>query len=199
MNHLISSKQLNLGYGNQIVITNLNLEIDIAKNYFVIGKNGAGKSTLLNFLSNNFEGNIFNSNFELNSKVSILETGVEQNLINELTLKENFEFFTSGIFNLNIHNNIVEKYKLNHFLNDRYSIFSSGMKKRSELVLIEINEPDFLCIDEPLNFLDTEGVKLLKELLIKRTNNKKGNLIASQQLLDIFNDDFKVINLDEIQ
>lgn len=199
MNHLISSKQLNLGYGNQIVITNLNLEIDIAKNYFVIGKNGAGKSTLLNFLSNNFEGNIFNSNFELNSKVSILETGVEQNLINELTLKENFEFFTNGNFNLNIHNNIVEKYKLNHFLNDRYSIFSSGMKKRSELVLIEINEPDFLCIDEPLNFLDTEGVKLLKELLIKRTNNKKGNLIASQQLLDIFNDDFKVINLDEIQ
>ena len=199
MNHLISSKQLNLGYGNQIVITNLNLEIDIAKNYFVIGKNGAGKSTLLNFLSNNFEGNIFNSNFELNSKVSILETGAEQNLINELTLKENFEFFTNGIFNLNIHNNIVEKYKLNHFLNDRYSIFSSGMKKRSELVLIEINEPDFLCIDEPLNFLDTEGVKLLKELLIKRTNNKKGNLIASQQLLDIFNDDFKVINLDEIQ
>jgi len=199
VNHLISSKQLNLGYGNQIVITNLNLEIDIAKNYFVIGKNGAGKSTLLNFLSNNFEGNIFNSNFELNSKVSILETGAEQNLINELTLKENFEFFTSGIFNLNIHNNIVEKYKLNHFLNDRYSIFSSGMKKRSELVLIEINEPDFLCIDEPLNFLDTEGVKLLKELLIKRTNNKKGNLIASQQLLDIFNDDFKVINLDEIQ
>lgn len=199
MNHLISSKQLNLGYGNQIVITNLNLEIDIAKNYFVIGKNGAGKSTLLNFLSNNFEGNIFNSNFELNSKVSILETGVEQNLINELTLKENFEFFTNGIFNLNIHNNIVEKYKLNQFLNDRYSIFSSGMKKRSELVLIEINEPDFLCIDEPLNFLDTEGVKLLKELLIKRTNNKKGNLIASQQLLDIFNDDFKVINLDEIQ
>ena len=199
MNHLISSKQLNLGYGNQIVITNLNLEIDIAKNYFVIGKNGAGKSTLLNFLSNNFEGNIFNSNFELNSKVSILETGVEQNLINELTLKENFEFFTNGIFNLNIHYNIVEKYKLNHFLNDRYSIFSSGMKKRSELVLIEINEPDFLCIDEPLNFLDTEGVKLLKELLIKRTNNKKGNLIASQQLLDIFNDDFKVINLDEIQ
>lgn len=199
MNHLISAKQLNLGYGNQIVITNLNLEIDIAKNYFVIGKNGAGKSTLLNFLSNNFEGNIFNSNFELNSKVSILETGVEQNLINELTLKENFEFFTNGIFNLNIHNNIVEKYKLNHFLNDRYSIFSSGMKKRSELVLIEINEPDFLCIDEPLNFLDTEGVKLLKELLIKRTNNKKGNLIASQQLLDIFNDDFKVINLDEIQ
>lgn len=199
MNHLISSKQLNLGYGNQIVITNLNLEIDIAKNYFVIGKNGAGKSTLLNFLSNNFEGNIFNSNFELNSKVSILETGVEQNLINELTLKENFEFFTNGIFNLNIHNNIVEKYKLNHFLNDRYSIFSSGMKKRSELVLIEINEPDFLCIDEPLNFLDAEGVKLLKELLIKRTNNKKGNLIASQQLLDIFNDDFKVINLDEIQ
>jgi len=199
VNHLISSKQLNLGYGNQIVITNLNLEIDIAKNYFVIGKNGAGKSTLLNFLSNNFEGNIFNSNFELNSKVSILETGAEQNLINELTLKENFEFFTSGIFNINIHNNIVEKYKLNHFLNDRYSIFSSGMKKRSELVLIEINEPDFLCIDEPLNFLDTEGVKLLKELLIKRTNNKKGNLIASQQLLDIFNDDFKVINLDEIQ
>ena len=51
MNQLISTQQLNLGYGNELVISDLKLEIDKTKNYFVIGKNGAGKSTLIKTLA----------------------------------------------------------------------------------------------------------------------------------------------------
>ena len=198
MNQLISTQQLNLGYGNELVISDLKLVIDKTKNYFVIGKNGAGKSTLINFISNNFDGNIFNSSFKINFDISILEIGSEQSLINELTLKENIEYFTKGKVDYSEYSLIVEKYNLNHFMNDRFSIFSSGMKKRSELVLIEINNPDFFCIDEPFNFLDDEGIKLFTELISNRTNQKKGNLIASQKLVDISGADFQVINLNEI-
>ena len=198
MNQLISTQKLNLGYGNQLVISDLKLEIDKTKNYFVIGKNGAGKSTLINFISNNFDGNIFNSIFEINFDTSILEIGVEQSLINELTLQENIEYFTKGKFDYSEYSLIVERYNLINFMNDRISIFSSGMKKRSELVLIELNNPDFFCIDEPFNFLDDEGIKLFTELISNRTNQKKGNLIASQKLVDISGADFQVINLNEI-
>ena len=198
MNQLISTQKLNLGYGNQLVISDLKLEIDKTKNYFVIGKNGAGKSTLINFISNNFDGNIFNSIFEINIDTSILEIGAEQSLINELTLKENIEYFTKGKFDYSEYSLIVEKYNLINFMNDRISIFSSGMKKRSELVLIELNNPDFFCIDEPFNFLDDEGIKLFTELISNRTNQKKGNLIASQKLVDISGAGFQVINLNEI-
>ena len=198
MNQLISTQKLNLGYGNQLVISDLKLEIDKTKNYFVIGKNGAGKSTLINFISNNFDGNIFNSIFEINFDTSILEIGAEQSLINELTLQENIEYFTKGKIDYSEYSLIVEKYNLINFMNDRISIFSSGMKKRSELVLIELNNPDFFCIDEPLNFLDDEGIKLFTELISNRTNQKKGNLIASQKLVDISGADFQVINLNEI-
>ena len=198
MNQLISTQKLNLGYGNQLVISDLKLEIDKTKNYFVIGKNGAGKSTLINFISNNFDGNIFNSIFEINFDTSILEIGAEQSLINELTLQENIEYFTKGKIDYSEYSLIVEKYNLINFINDRISIFSSGMKKRSELVLIELNNPDFFCIDEPFNFLDDEGIKLFTELISNRTNQKKGNLIASQKLVDISGADFQVINLNEI-
>ena len=198
MNQLISTQKLNLGYGNQLVISDLKLEIDKTKNYFVIGKNGAGKSTLINFISNNFDGNIFNSIFEINFDTSILEIGAEQSLINELTLQENIEYFTKGKIDYSKYSLIVEKYNLINFMNDRISIFSSGMKKRSELVLIELNNPDFFCIDEPFNFLDDEGIKLFTELISNRTNQKKGNLIASQKLVDISGADFQVINLNEI-
>jgi len=198
VNQLISTQKLNLGYGNQLVISDLKLEIDKTKNYFVIGKNGAGKSTLINFISNNFDGNIFNSIFEINFDTSILEIGAEQSLINELTLQENIEYFTKGKIDYSEYSLIVEKYNLINFMNDRISIFSSGMKKRSELVLIELNNPDFFCIDEPLNFLDDEGIKLFTELISNRTNQKKGNLIASQKLVDISGADFQVINLNEI-
>ena len=198
MNQLISTQKLNLGYGNQLVISDLKLEIDKTKNYFVIGKNGAGKSTLIDFISNNFDGNIFNSIFEINFDTSILEIGAEQSLINELTLQENIEYFTKGKIDYSKYSLIVEKYNLINFMNDRISIFSSGMKKRSELVLIELNNPDFFCIDEPFNFLDDEGIKLFTELISNRTNQKKGNLIASQKLVDISGADFQVINLNEI-
>ena len=114
MNQLISTQQLNLGYGNELVISDLKLEIDKTKNYFVIGKNGAGKSTLINFISNNFDGNKFNSSFKINFDISVLEIGSEQSLINELTLKENIEYFTKGKIDYSEYSLIVEKYNLNH-------------------------------------------------------------------------------------
>ena len=60
-NIFFQTDSLTLGYGNEIVINKLKLSLDKTKNYEIIGKNGAGKTTLLNFISNNFDGNSFNS------------------------------------------------------------------------------------------------------------------------------------------
>ena len=68
----LSAKNLTLGYGNSIVIKNLALSLYDNKDYEVIGRNGAGKSTLLNFISNNFQGNKFDSKFEFKNFVKNL-------------------------------------------------------------------------------------------------------------------------------
>ena len=68
----LNVENLTLGYGNNIVINNLDLSLKSDKNYQIIGKNGVGKSTLLGFISSNFQGNVFSSNIET-EKIRILE------------------------------------------------------------------------------------------------------------------------------
>ena len=71
-NIFFQANELTLGYGNEIVIKDLYLTLDKSKNYEIIGKNGAGKTTLLNFISYNFDGNSFDSEYA-NEDIDILE------------------------------------------------------------------------------------------------------------------------------
>ena len=156
------STNLTLGYSNQVVLSNLNLEFSEKNNYQIIGRNGAGKSTLINFISSNFDGTDFNSEV-IRTKSNIDQISPYATLIMELTFLENIKYFTT----------------------------------KSELSIIEIKEPTILCIDEPLNFLDSEGINLLKNLIDKRTKNQKSNILSTQELIDFQGINFEVIDLNE--
>jgi ABC-type multidrug transport system ATPase subunit len=56
-------------------------------------------------------------------------------------------------------------------------------------------DPEILCIDEPLNYLDKEGVELLTKLLKSRFEVGKSNILASQDSLNIFEDNYETIDL----
>ena len=90
---------------------------------------------------------------------------------------------------------ILEEYEVHHFKDELIQNFSSGMVKRSELALAQIINPEILCIDEPVNYLDNEGIEILKKLLKKRTDNKKSNILSSQESLDVFEDKYEIIDL----
>ena len=89
----LNVKNLTLGYGNNIVINNINLSLKSNKNYQIIGGNGVGKSTLLGFISNNFQGNTFNSIIE-SEQIRILEISNEPTVNLTLSLLENCVYFT---------------------------------------------------------------------------------------------------------
>jgi ABC-type multidrug transport system ATPase subunit len=69
------------------------------------------------------------------------------------------------------------------------------MVKRSELAIAKMIDPEILCIDEPLNYLDKEGVELLTKLLKSRFEVGKSNILASQDSLNIFEDNYETIDL----
>ncbi len=193
----LKSNDLSLGYSNQIVIKGINLNLFDEKNYQIIGKNGAGKTTLMNFISSNFDG----TNFE--SKVDRLNISVNQisstpTLIYDLTLEENLNYFTSDS-SISTENklNVVFKYIPRDYLDEKVKNFSSGMIRRVELSIIEIKNPSVFCIDEPLNFLDTEGALLLTNLIKNRSSSNKCNILSSQEFVKLDDVDFEVIDLDE--
>ena len=193
----LKSNDLSLGYSNQIVIKGMNLNLFDEKNYQIIGKNGAGKTTLMNFISSNFDG----TNFE--SKVDRLNISVNQisstpTLIYDLTLEENLNYFTSdSSISTEDKLNVVFKYIPRDYLDEKVKNFSSGMIRRVELSIIEIKNPSVFCIDEPLNFLDSEGVSLLTNLIKNRSSSNKCNILSSQEFVKLDDVDFEVIDLDE--
>ena len=197
MSLIFKSNNLSLGYGNQLVINNKNISLELSKNYEIIGKNGSGKTTLIMCISNNFIGNTFKSDIERGNN-SIIEIGSTPSLISKMSLIENINYF---LHNENlVKENVIEilnKYELYNFKDDLIEDFSSGMVKRSEIAIADIKNPDVLCVDEPLVYLDENGVKLLFDLFSKRESVGRTTILSSQQSINALKDVERTINLND--
>ena len=186
MSLFFESDNLTLGYGNQLVIKNLDISLNFSKNYEITGKNGSGKTTLIMCISNNFTGNTFNSNIR-RKDTSLMEIGSSPSLMPELSLLENIKYF---LFNDNINEkiitNVLNKYELKSFKSDLVRDFSSGMIKRSEIAIADLKNPKVLCIDEPRVYLDENGVDLLLNLITKREKEGSASILSSQESIGAF-------------
>ena len=197
MSLFFESDNLTLGYGNQLVIKNLDISLNFSKNYEITGKNGSGKTTLIMCISNNFIGNTFNSNIR-RKDTSLMEISSSPSLMPELSLLENIKYF---LFNDNINesmiSNILDKYELDSFKNDLVGDFSSGMVKRSEIAIADLKNPKVLCIDEPRVYLDENGVELLLNLITKREKEGSTSILSSQESIGAFTSIERSFNLND--
>ena len=197
MSLFFESDNLTLGYGNQLVIKNLEISLNFSKNYEITGKNGSGKTTLIMCISNNFIGNTFNSNIR-RKDTSLMEIGSSPSLMPELSLMENIKYF---LFNDNINEkmitNVLNKYELKSFKSDLVRDFSSGMIKRSEIAIADLKNPKVLCIDEPKVYLDENGVDLLLNLISKREKEGSTSILSSQESIGAFTSIERSFNLDD--
>ena len=197
MSLFFKSNNLSLGYGNQLVINNLDLSLKISNNYEIVGKNGSGKTTLLMCISNNFIGNTFNSNIE-RGEYSFMEIGSNPSLIPKLSLIENINYF---LYKESIDQAVIaealNKYQLNEFKKDLIEEYSSGMIKRSELAIADLKKPDVLCIDEPKVYLDESGIQLLFDLLNYRETQNMTSILSSQESINALSNVERTIDLDD--
>lgn len=197
MSLFFESDNLTLGYGNQLVIKNLDISLNFSKNYEITGKNGSGKTTLIMCISNNFIGNTFNSNIR-RKDTSLMEIGSSPSLMPELSLLENIKYF---LFNDNINEkmitNVLDKYELESFKSDLVRDFSSGMIKRSEIAIADLKNPKVLCIDEPRVYLDENGVDLLLNLITKREKEGSTSILSSQESIGAFTSIERSFNLND--
>ena len=197
MSLFFKSNNLSLGYGNQLVINNLDLSLKISNNYEIVGKNGSGKTTLLMCISNNFIGNTFNSNIE-RGEYSFMEIGSSPSLIPKLSLIENIKYFLNKeSVDEKFIVEALNKYQLNEFKEDLIEDYSSGMVKRSELAIADLKKPDILCIDEPKVYLDENGIQLLFDLLNYRETQKMTSILSSQESINALSNIERTIDLND--
>jgi len=153
-------------YDNLKALDGLSLEIKKGTIFGLLGVNGAGKSTLLSILNglSPFDSGkieIFGLDLKKDLKqIKSISSIVPQNLAfyEQLTVKENLDFFK------NIQNGSKESYEkalhvndLEVILNQKASTLSGGQKRRLNIAIGLLNNPQIIYFDEPTVGIDPKS------------------------------------------
>ena len=166
-----------------LLFSGLQLEIVQGERFGLFGPNGAGKTTLMNLMTGLFSPQ--QGNIRVNGRFGFVPQ--DFSLYEELSPVQNLAFFGawSGLRKQAIEKRTAELLEimgLTGVRNQQVHEFSGGMKRRLNLAIGMIHEPDILFLDEPTVGVDVQTrvaiIDYLKEL------NKKGTTLiyTSHQL-----------------
>ncbi|WP_417168996.1 ABC transporter ATP-binding protein [[Clostridium] scindens] len=190
MTAILRTNHLTKRYNNRAVVNDLSMTIHEGDIYGFIGKNGAGKTTLIRMitgLASPSDGNIllFGSP-ELKEGRSAIGTVIEspafypgmtarQNLIVQCKLQ--------GIRDESQADAILTLVGLDDTGHKKAKDFSLGMRQRLAIAIALIGSPRLLILDEPTNGLDPEGIKEVRELILKLNRDRKITVLISSHIL----------------
>ena len=182
----LTVQKLSKAYGFFWALKDLNLDLPPGELVALLGPNGAGKTTLLRLIAGLTPPSL--GRIELDSLPFSRAVGSSRaqiglltpaaHLYEDLTVRENLEFFTS-LYGQNHDANSISAALSSVDLSDRADEFastlSSGMKCRLSIAKWELLKPGLLLLDEPYGVLDGSGVDLLEDFL--KSHCRKGNLV----------------------
>ena len=168
-------------YKAKKALNGVSLTIKQGELFGLLGVNGAGKTTLIKILcglTRKTSGTITINNFNLDKEVDKIKEIIdispqETSVANNLTVKENLEFF-ANIYNnndTNTINEIVDIFNLNEVLNQRAKTLSGGYKRRLSIAIALISKPKILFLDEPTLGLDVFARRELWNIIKKLQKN----------------------------
>ena len=67
--------------------------------------------------------------------------------------------------------------------NIKFKSCSLGMKQRIGIAMALLGDPALLILDEPINGLDTDGMRIMREILVDITKNYGCTVLISSHLL----------------
>ena len=176
MNEGIIISDITKSYGKTKALDGVSFSVDKGELFGLIGPDGAGKSTLFKILATLLlpdSGNASMSGLDVVKDYKKLRTEIgympeKFSLYQDLTVKENLEFFAS-LFGVSVKTNfdiIAPIYKqLEQFPNRLAGNLSGGMKQKLALSCALIHRPKVLLLDEPTTGVDAVSRSEFWEML----------------------------------
>ena len=186
----VETRALTKLYRGKAAVNHLDLKVKKGAIYGFIGRNGAGKSTTLKMLCGLVRpsaGEIRLFGKEGNNPVIARRIGclVESaGLYPNMTAKQNMLLKAKclGLAEENKVDEILDRIGLADAGRKKTKNFSMGMKQRLGIALALLGNPDLLFLDEPINGLDPEGVREIRQLILGLNEEGKTFLISSHIL-----------------
>ena len=182
MNYIVTTNNISKQYKDTTALNNVSIHIPKGAIYGLVGNNGAGKTTLMRLLlglqaptSGTMEiANNIKTGAILESPAVYPYWSAKRNLKYQLSLIKNPQY------------SVEELLKIVGLKDTRKPIqqYSLGMKQRLGLALALSNQPDLLFLDEPLNGLDPSGIRQMRDLIKKLSEEQGVTIVISSHILD---------------
>ena len=173
-------------------VDGLNMTVPVGAIYGFIGENGSGKSTTEKLICGHLVPSggkirLFGKNYT--------DAGVRARVG---ALIENTGCFPSSsiwqnlmmqAINLNLENpddeidRVLRIVRMEEEKQLKFKKCSLGMKQRIGIAMALLGDPALLILDEPINGLDTDGMRIMREILVDITQNYGCTVLISSHIL----------------
>ena len=191
---VIEINNLTKRFKNLTAVDNLSLNVYKGDVFGFLGPNGAGKSTTIRMMLTLINPNsgyikLFGKELKENRKEIFRKVGA-------IVEKPDFYLYLTAYKNLEIlgkmsgadvsKKNIMQILELVG-LEKRYSskvkTYSHGMKQRLGIAQALLHNPELIVLDEPTVGLDPQGIKEIRELILKLSSEKQITIFLSSHIL----------------
>lgn len=188
----IEIKNLSKSFRTMYAVDHLNMTVPVGAIYGFIGENGSGKSTTMKLICGHLVPD--SGDIRLFGK-DYTDPGVR---VRVGALIENAGCFPgSSVYqnlkmqciNLGIENadeeihRVLEIVRMEDNANLKFKSCSLGMKQRIGIAMALLGDPALLILDEPINGLDTDGMRIMREILVDITQKYGCTVLISSHIL----------------
>lgn len=190
---MIKIENITKKFKENTVLNNVSINFEKGKIHGLIGRNGSGKTVLMKCICGFIP--VTSGSITVRNKV-ISKKNVPENIgliietpgfLPNYSGYRNLKFLAdiSGKANKNAIIRSIESVGLDPHSKKHVGKYSLGMRQRLGLAQAIMEDPDLLILDEPMNGLDKDGVKDMRDYLLKLKEQGKTMLIASHSAEDI--------------
>lgn len=193
MKYVIKTNNLTKVFNQSEVVKDVNISIRKGEIYGLLGPNGSGKTTIMKMITTLikptcgeievFNEVLHNKSYEILKRIgAIIEYPV---FYEHLTARESLEIHCEymGYHDKKEIDKALELVNLKGINNKKVKEFSLGMKQRLGIARALVTKPEILILDEPINGLDPEGIREIRNLLKLLSKEYEMTILISSHIL----------------
>ncbi len=194
MENAITVKNAVKKFKDVTVLNNITVSFEKSKVHGLIGRNGSGKTMLMKCICGLVP--LTSGAISVNSRIIGKDVSVPKNIgviietpgfLPGYSAYNNLKFLAAlnGKIGKDEIRNAIKSVGLDPDDKKHVGKYSLGMRQRLGLAQAIMENPDILILDEPMNGLDKDGVKDMRQYLLDLKSQGKTILIASHSAEDI--------------
>ena len=188
----VEIKNLSKNFGPKQAVCGLNMTVPMGAIYGFIGENGSGKSTTEKMIcglipTSGGSIKLYGKDYtdeSIRAKMGVLIEA--PGCFPGLTVFENMMLQAENLSISNAEQEVIKVLKMVRMegaAGNKYKNCSLGMKQRVGIAMALLGDPTLLVLDEPLNGLDADGMRIMREVFTDITRDGTRTIIVSSHLL----------------